>query len=128
MQSTFERNGCDISEGDKRVAIGASVAAVIGVGGSGATCCFCNCLFFLLRPVAAVSAATAAVATPTSVAAATSGYNLPKPNADVEVKFGKYKGQTIGQIAAHDKNWLEWAGENTTNDFMKRKIGEFLAA
>lgn len=51
-----------------------------------------------------------------------------KPNADVEVKIGKHKGKTIGQIAAEEPDWLEWAGQNLNNDWLKSRIREFLAA
>ena len=44
------------------------------------------------------------------------------------LKFGKHRGKTIAQVAAEDRGWLDWAGENTNNDFVKAKIREFLSA
>lgn len=53
-----------------------------------------------------------------------------RPHADVEVRIGKYRGKTIGAI--HDEpegaDWLGWASENLSNDWLKSRIREFLAA
>src|ERR1043166_8133013 len=48
-----------------------------------------------------------------------------RPHADVEVKFGKYRGKTIQEIADlgdDGMGWLEWAGENASNDFIKSRV------
>lgn len=51
-----------------------------------------------------------------------------KKHADVEVKVGKHRGKTIGAIAAIDQGWLEWAGNNLSNDWLKSRINEYLAS
>lgn len=54
-----------------------------------------------------------------------------RPHADVEIKVGKYRGKTIGQVfdsGADGVSWLEWASETLNNDWLKGRIGEFLAA
>ena len=53
-----------------------------------------------------------------------------RPGADVELKFGKFRGKTIGAVAKTEDglSWLEWAGENSSNDFIKSTIRKFLAA
>lgn len=54
-----------------------------------------------------------------------------KPHADVEVKVGKYRGKTIGAIydlGEDGAGWLEWASQNLSNDWLKGRIAEFLAA
>lgn len=50
--------------------------------------------------------------------------------AGVELKFGKYKGKTIGQVAESEdgRSWLNWAAASSNNDFIKAKAQEFLAA
>lgn len=60
-----------------------------------------------------------------AVAPAASG---ARPHADVAVKIGKHKGKTIGQIFQEDEGWLEWASQNVSNDWLKGRIREFLAA
>lgn len=53
-----------------------------------------------------------------------------RPHADVEVRIGKYRGKTIGAI--HDDpegaDWLQWASNSLSNDWLKTRIREFLAA
>lgn len=44
------------------------------------------------------------------------------------LKFGKHRGKTISQVAQEDRGWLDWASQNTNNDFVKTKIREFLSA
>lgn len=71
-------------------------------------------------------------------AAASSGYSAPAPsgggslpNADVEIKVGKHRGQTIGQVydsGADGVSYLEWASEKLNNDWLRGRIAEFLAA
>lgn len=53
-----------------------------------------------------------------------------RPHADVEVKMGKFRGKTIGQIDAEPEghDWLEWAAESISNDWLKGRIREYLAA
>lgn len=51
-----------------------------------------------------------------------------KPNADVEIRVGKYRGKTIGQVAEDDLDYLQWMGENINNDFLRDKVNEFLRA
>lgn len=87
-----------------------------------------------------------AVAAPTYPQAAPAYEPFPQPSPSfdpsgpggVELKFGKYKGQTIAQVWADPtpdprsgepagRGWLEWAAANTNNDFVKSKIREFLA-
>ena len=71
-----------------------------------------------------------------SVQDAVSTYSEPKaaasrPGADVEIKFGKHSGKTIGQLYASGKDgveYLEWAAANMNNDFLKKRICEFMAA
>ena len=48
--------------------------------------------------------------------------------ASVVIKFGKYKGQTLGQILAQDKGYLEWLAENAKNQFVASKAREVLEA
>jgi hypothetical protein len=43
------------------------------------------------------------------------------------LKFGKHRGKTIAQVASEDPGWLDWASQNTNNDFVKTKIREFLS-
>lgn len=43
------------------------------------------------------------------------------------LKFGKHRGKTIAQVASEDPGWLDWAAQNTNNDFVKTKIREFLS-
>lgn len=43
----------------------------------------------------------------------------------VVLKFGKHSGKTIAQVFDEDPGWLEWASENTNNDFVKSRINEF---
>ncbi len=43
------------------------------------------------------------------------------------LKFGKHRGKTIAQVASEDAGWLDWASQNTNNDFIKTKIREFLS-
>lgn len=77
-----------------------------------------------------VSAAAAA-------APATQEYSRPTPAASpagsndpstVVLKFGKHSGKTIAQVYNEDPSWLEWAGENTRNDFIKGRIAAFYAS
>lgn len=59
------------------------------------------------------------------------GYAMPRPGSDVELRFGKYKGQTIQQVwdsGEDGQSWLDWAAKNTNNDFVKKQIQQFLAA
>lgn len=54
-----------------------------------------------------------------------------RPHADVEVKVGKYRGKTIGAIFDSGEDgagWLDWASKNLSNDWLKGRISEFLAA
>lgn len=59
--------------------------------------------------------------------------------AGVELKFGKYRGQTIEQVfnitsidsksgEPEGQSWLRWAAENSNNDFIRGKVREFLAS
>jgi len=48
--------------------------------------------------------------------------------ASVVIKFGKYKGQTLGQILAQDKGYLEWLAEKSSNQFIAGKAREVLEA
>jgi len=44
-----------------------------------------------------------------------------------ELRFGKHRGKNLDTIYAEDSSWLEWAAENTNNEFAKRKIAAYLA-
>jgi len=46
--------------------------------------------------------------------------------ASVVIKFGKYKGQTLGQILAQDKGYLQWLAENAKSQFIASKAREVL--
>ncbi len=46
--------------------------------------------------------------------------------ASVVIKFGKYKGQTLGQILAQDKGYLEWLAEKSSNQFIAGKARQLL--
>lgn len=50
--------------------------------------------------------------------------------AGVELKFGKYKGKTIADVASTEDGvgWLNWAAANSNNDFIASKAREFLSA
>lgn len=51
--------------------------------------------------------------------------------AGVTLNFGKYKGQTIQQVAdSGDQGvgWLNWVARESNNDFIKKKAAEFLDA
>lgn len=43
------------------------------------------------------------------------------------LKFGKHRGKTLGAIYDEDPSWLDWAGENTNNEYAKGRIQKFLA-
>lgn len=71
---------------------------------------------------------------PTSVAevvgetTASSGFSINSSGAGATVlKFGKHRGKTIAEVAREDRGWLDWAAQNTNNDFVKTKIREFLS-
>ena len=44
----------------------------------------------------------------------------------VDVKFGKHRGKTFDQINLEDREWIEWAAENSNNEFIKRVAREYL--
>ena len=47
------------------------------------------------------------------------------------MKVGKYRGKTIGAIFDQGEDgasWLDWASKNLSNDWLKGRIAEFLAA
>jgi len=48
--------------------------------------------------------------------------------ADVVVKFGKYKGKTLGDILSQDKGYLEWLAEKSSNQFIAGKARQLLEA
>lgn len=52
----------------------------------------------------------------------------PRPHADVEIKFGKFRGKTIAQAHAADADYVEWLATECNNDFLKSRVREFLAA
>ena len=63
------------------------------------------------------------------------GYNSSGPSSSgggrtdpgsVDVKFGKHRGKTFDQINLEDREWIEWAAENSNNEFIKRVAREFL--
>lgn len=54
-----------------------------------------------------------------------------RPNEDVEINFGKHRGKTIGAIydsGKDGKEYIEWLGEKSNNDFIKSRVRQFLAA
>lgn len=51
-----------------------------------------------------------------------------RPHADVEIKFGKFRGKTIAQAHAADADYVEWLATECNNDFLKSRVREFLAA
>lgn len=67
---------------------------------------------------------------PTSAPASGGGGGGSRPHADVEVRIGKYRGKTIGAIHSEPEgaDWLDWASQNLSNDWLKTRIREFLAA
>lgn len=72
-------------------------------------------------------------ARPTTAAAprSTAGSGGASGGADpgtVVVKFGKWAGQTIAQIAEQDASYVEWLAENSNNDFVRGRAEAFLAA
>ena len=46
--------------------------------------------------------------------------------AEVEFKFGKYKGKTIEEVSDENPDYLEWIVDNFDDGFIKDKIVEFL--
>jgi hypothetical protein len=51
--------------------------------------------------------------------------------AGVEIKFGKHKGQTIGDLYASGEDgqsYIEWLADKSNNDFLRTKAQEFLAS
>lgn len=51
--------------------------------------------------------------------------------AGIELNFGKYKGQTIRQVADSGEqgvSWLNWVADESNNNFIKGKADEFLRA
>lgn len=74
-------------------------------------------------------APTATSSAPTSAPAASGGGS--RPNADLEIKVGKYRGKTIGHVFDNEDegdSYLEWMSQNINNDFLRAKVTEFLAA
>jgi hypothetical protein len=58
------------------------------------------------------------------------GERIDEPRTDAAstiVKFGKYKGQTIAQIFASDRDYAEKILLNSNNDFIKRLANEYAA-
>ena len=51
-----------------------------------------------------------------------------KDPADVVVKFGKYRGKTLGQILAEDEGYVRWLAEKSTNDFIASRARALLNA
>lgn len=52
-----------------------------------------------------------------------------RPHEDVTINFGKYKGQTIGQVydgGAQGADYIKWLAESANNDFIKKRAAEFL--
>lgn len=52
-----------------------------------------------------------------------------RPHENVTINFGKYRGQTIGQV--YDSNgqgaeYIKWLAESANNDFIKKRAAEFL--
>lgn len=43
-----------------------------------------------------------------------------------EIRFGKYQGQTIGEIASHDKGYVKWLGEKAANAEVKAAAVAYL--
>lgn len=49
--------------------------------------------------------------------------------ATLVLKFGKHRDKTIGQVDAEgDRSWLEWAAENSSNEFVAKRIAAYLAS
>ena len=48
--------------------------------------------------------------------------------ATVVIKFGKYRGKTLGQILAEDEGYVRWLAEKSTNDFIASRARQLLAA
>lgn len=70
---------------------------------------------------------------PTTQQAAPSGPaggGASRPNAELEVRSGKFAGKTLGQIAEEKDgpSWLDWASRELKNDFLKTRIQQFLNA
>lgn len=68
---------------------------------------------------------------------ATRGFDAPAATngnddhgAGVALRFGKYKGQTIAQVAqtADGVGWLNWAARESNNDFIQKKAKEYIEA
>lgn len=43
------------------------------------------------------------------------------------LKFGKHRNKTLDAIYAEDSSWLEWAAENSNNEYARRAISKYLA-
>lgn len=48
--------------------------------------------------------------------------------AGVTLNFGKHRGKTIAQAYSEDPEWIQWASENSNNNFIRGKISEYLAS
>lgn len=50
--------------------------------------------------------------------------------AGIELKFGKYKGKTIEQVASTEDgvSWLNWAAAQSNNEFVKSRAESYLRA
>lgn len=48
--------------------------------------------------------------------------------AGVTLNFGKHRGKTIAQAYSEDPEWIQWAAENSNNNFIRGKISEYLAS
>lgn len=59
-------------------------------------------------------------------AASSDGGGRNKDPGTVVLKFGKHAGKTLAQVGDEDPDWVEWAAENATNDFVKRVTNEYL--
>ncbi len=52
------------------------------------------------------------------------------PNADFQIGFGKFKGQTLAQLWETDrgKGYLHWVEDNISKEEVRKAVAEFLAA
>ena len=71
------------------------------------------------------TAAPAAAPAPASSPSVLGGGQDP---GTLELKFGKYRGQTVAQVFNSDVEWLKWVAREGNNEFMKGKVREYLTA
>lgn len=69
---------------------------------------------------------TQAIPGTSAVAPTTGGGGGQQDPGSLEIKFGKYKGQTIDQVYRADPDYIEWIAEKGNNEFVKRIATEYL--